>query len=313
MVGDPSITLRRGNEDHAHSMSSKQSLTPSVQEIAEELALLAFRARLLDTAVGSLAPLADRTINPPESLRHRVSTLLFYLCGFTIVRTYGQTRHSMDIYREFRERSMQRYPALLHNDVDDAAKRYADALRRRDPEYATAALAEAFVDLAKESENVKLKLALFPLIEIFQQEINRLLDEIMHKPIVQNPIPREVSLVEVEQVKRELLAAGPDWYGHLFAQLQHPASQMMLTLLPGGRQMWGRVQFLGTLGVICLITAAVLPFIGLWPVSLMCVAIWYFGLTTARREAVYDIAARLFTLNKELRNLNRPLLGKMKS
>jgi hypothetical protein len=70
----------------------------------------------------------------------------------------------MEVYREFRERSMQRYPALLHGDVDEATKFYADALRRRDPEYSTVALAEAFIGLAEEPENEKLKLAMLPFI-----------------------------------------------------------------------------------------------------------------------------------------------------
>jgi hypothetical protein len=116
----------------------------------------------------------------------------------------------------------------------------------------------------------------------------------------------------VEQVKRELQAAGPGWYDHIFSQLNHPASQMMLKLIPGGRQKWDRVQFLGTTGVLCLVAAAIFPFLGFWPISLGCLAIWYFGITRVRQDAVYDVAAHLFTLNKELRDLDRPLLGNTK-
>jgi len=293
-------------------MSSADITRLPISHVAEELALRVFRPGLLDQATARICSRIPSSHLPVALVHQHTVSLLFYLTGFALVERYGRSKFTLAVVAVFRDRMQQNHSHLWHDGIDAATVVFASALKRHDAAYTEIALAEAFAAITGQQENGSLRIELIHVIERFRLAIGHVLDEIIRKPDVRMAAPPPFfSLHEVQKVKDELRATGPHWYRHLWNEIREPASQMMLARFPEGAALWGRVRTLQMAGMVSIVLAAVAIAFGFWPIALLVGGVWHFGVAPARAEVIYEISARLFLMNRRLREGERGLLAEM--
>lgn len=296
-------------------MSSADITRLPISHVAEELALRVFHPGLLDQAAARIGSRIPSSRLPTALVHQHTVSLLFYLTGLALAERHGRTKFTLSVIAVFRDRMQQHHGHLWHDGIDSATVVFASALKRFDAPHADIALADAFATITGQQDNESLRIELIHVIERFRSAIVRILEEILRKPDVRKAaftVPPFFAPHEVQKIKEELRATGPHWYRHLWNEIREPASQMMLTRFPDGPALWDQVRRLQAVGLASIVLAACAVVFGFWPVALLIGGIWYFGVAPARAEVIYEISARLFLMNRRMREGERGLLRETK-
>ena len=296
------------------SMTSDPAFLPSAEDFAEELSFRLFRPSLLDELSDALTPLFRTPPVQATTLRIRLAHLTFYIAGMELVRCLGQTKFTLEAFDRVRHRLSGAARSDAAEALDGSLRRFAQGVRARGNRHRTVALAEAFAVISGEADNTPLKLALMKIVDRMGQEVRQTIEEIAEKP---NPFKDRPLAApsfrakDVEDLKQEFRTSGREWFRRLQAELRHPASQMMISNLPDGPTLWNHARLMGGFAAGSLFCSALLLLTGQWLWSLAAIGIWYFVFDRAQTDAVYEVAARLLILNKQLRRPDRlSLIGR---